>query len=160
GHEDLHAHGQPYHIHGSGHRHQHDHGHRAHGHTHGEVDPAIASTERGIWAVKWSFIALLVTALFQVVVVLLSGSMALLAATIHNFGDASTAIPLGIAFALARRRPSARFTYGLGRVEDLAGVAVVLTIFVSALVAGYQAIHRLIHPQAISHLGAVIAASL
>jgi len=73
------------------HDHAHDehHGHGAHhGHTHGVVDPSIASTDRGLWALKWSFVGLLATALFQVVVVVLSGSVALLADTIHNFGDA------------------------------------------------------------------------
>lgn len=138
----------------------HHHGDGGHGHTHGVIDPSIAASDRGIWAVKWSFAVLFVTALFQLIVVLLSGSIALLADTIHNFGDASTALPLWIAFALARRKPTARFTYGLGRVEDIAGVAVVLTILFSALVAGYQAIDRLIHPQAIHHLGAVIVASV
>src|SRR5437867_9339241 len=103
-------------VHGSG-------GHR-HGHTLGLVDPSIASTGRGLWALKWSFIALLTTALLQAVVVLLSGSVALLADTIHNFADAATAIPLGLAFWLTRRAATRRFTYGLGRVEDLAGIAI------------------------------------
>ena len=91
--------------------------HTAHSHSHGVIDPALAANERGIWALKWSFVGLLITALFQVVVVYYSGSVALLADTIHNFGDAATAVPLWIAFALARRKPSRQFTYGLGRVE-------------------------------------------
>jgi Co/Zn/Cd efflux system component len=82
--------------------HRHDHGHGEHGHAHGAVDPTIGTSERGIWAVKWSFVGLLATALVQIVVVLLSGSVALLSDTIHNFGDAATAIPLGVAFALSR----------------------------------------------------------
>jgi cation diffusion facilitator family transporter len=102
----------------------------------------------------------MITALLQCVVVWLSSSVALLADTIHNLGDATTSIPLWIAFALARRKPSKRFTYGLGRVEDLAGVAVVLTILFSAIVAAYQAIDRLLHPQPISHLLAVVSASV
>ena len=121
----------------------HARGHDEHGHTHGYVDPSISANERGIWAVKWSFVALFVTAAFQLVIVLLSNSIALLADTIHNFGDAATAIPLGIAFLFAKRHPTRRFTYGFGRVEDLAGLAVVLTIFGSAGVAFYQAVHRL-----------------
>jgi len=110
--------------------------------------------------VKWSFVGLLATALVQIVVVLLSGSVALLSDTIHNFGDAATAIPLGIAFALTRLGASRRFTFGYGRVEDLAGVVVVLIILFSAMVAGYQAIERLINPQPIELLGAVAAAAL
>src|SRR5919112_532661 len=121
---------------------QHDH-HGGHGHTHGTVDPSIATSERGIWAVKWSFVALFVTALLQLGVVVLSGSVALLSDTIHNFGDAATAIPLAFAFALARLGATRRFTFGYGRVEDLAGVVVVLIILFSALVAGHQAVERL-----------------
>jgi len=127
---------------------------------HGVIDPQIASTERGIRAVKWSFIGLLLTAVAQMAVVWLSGSVALLADTIHNVGDAATAIPLYIAFWFARRRPDARFTYGYGRVEDLAGVAVVALILASALVAGDQAIDRLLHPQPIAWPGVVALAGL
>ncbi len=131
-----------------------------HGHTHGLMDPSIATTTRGIWALKWSFAGLMVTALLQVFVVWLSGSVALLADTIHNFADAVTAIPLWIAFAFARLQPTRRFSYGYGRVEDLAGIAVVLTILFSAIVAGYEAIQRLFHPQPVGHLWAVVAASI
>src|SRR5215216_4304242 len=139
--------------------HPHDH-HGGHGHTHGAVDPSIATSERGIWAVKWSFVALFVTALVQLGVVLLSGSVAHLSDTIHNFGDAATAVPLWIAFALARLGTSRRFPFGYGRVEDLAGVVVVLIILFSAAVAGYQAIERLINPQPVGFLGALAAASI
>ena len=138
----------------------HGHGHDGHGHSHGFVDPSISSTDRGLWAVKWSFVGLFLTASIQLVIVLLSNSIALLADTIHNFGDAATAIPLGIAFLFAKRAPTRRFTYGFGRVEDLAGLAVVLTIFASAGVAFYQAIHRLMNPQPITHLSAIAVASL
>ena len=131
-----------------------------HGHTHGRVDPSILTTQRGIWAIKWSFVGLFATAVFQVVIVLLSGSVALLADTIHNLGDAVTAIPLWVAFTLGRRKPSERFTYGLGRVEDLAGVAIVLIILLSAIVAGYESINRLFHPQKVEHLWAVMVASI
>ncbi|MEO8223956.1 MAG: cation diffusion facilitator family transporter [Gammaproteobacteria bacterium] len=149
GHEAGHTH--------QGQGHSHDGGH---GHTHGVIDPTIATTERGIWAIKWSFIILAIAAVFQILVVVVSGSVALLADTIHNVGDAVTAIPLWIAFVFARRKPSDQFTYGLGRVEDLAGMTIVGLILVSALVAGYQTIDRLIHPQAISFLGAVAAAGV
>jgi cation diffusion facilitator family transporter len=140
--------------------HEHREGHHDHGHTHGGVDPSVATSSRGIWAVKWSFVALFVTALVQLGVVILTGSVALLSDTIHNFGDAVTAVPLWIAFALARLGTSRRFPYGYGRVEDLAGVVVVLIILFSALVAGYQAIERLINPQPVGFLGALAAAAL
>jgi cation diffusion facilitator family transporter len=146
-----------------GHSEYHNHDHHAHGdhgHAHGAVDPSIATSERGIWAVKWSFVALFVTALLQLGVVLLSGSVALLSDTIHNFGDAATALPLWIAFALTRLGSSRRFPFGYGRVEDLAGVMVVLIILFSALVAGYQAIERLINPQPVGFLGALAAAAI
>jgi len=143
----------------SGHTHGHG-GHGSHGHTHGVIDATIATTDRGIWAIKWSFVILTVTAALQMVVVFLSSSVALLADTIHNIGDATTAIPLWVAFMLARRRPSTTFSYGLGRVEDLAGIVIVLIILFSAIVAGYQAIERLIHPQVVTHLGWLAAAGL
>src|ERR687896_536376 len=142
------------------HPHVHPHGHGEHGHTHGAVDPTIATSERGIWAIKWSFGGLMVTALLQLIVVLMSGSVALLSDTIHNFGDAATAIPLGIAFALTRLGFSRRFTFGYGRVEDLAGVVIVLIILFSAVVAGYQAVERIINPQPVGLLWAVAAAAL
>jgi len=135
-----------------------DHGH--HGHRHGAVDPSIASSDRGLWAVKWSFIVLFAAAAIQLAIVILSNSVSLFADTIHNFGDAGTAIPLAIAFLFSRKKPTTRFTYGYGRVEDFAGILVVLIILASAVVAGYEAIHRLIHPQPVTHLGAVIAASI
>src|SRR5438093_235212 len=141
--------------HHGGHSHA---GGSGHGHTHGVVDPTIATTGRGLWAVKWSFVILAVTATFQLVIVFATGSVALLADTIHNVGDAATAIPLGIAFLLTRRKPSSRFTYGYGRTEDLAGVVVVLIILASAIVAAYEAIDRLIHPQPITLLGWVALA--
>ena len=147
-HENDRAHDHP-HTHGDGER---------HGHTHGVVDPTIATSDRGIWAIKWSFVILAITAALQFAVVVVSGSVALLADTIHNIGDAATAVPLWIAFSLARRKPSPRFTYGLGRVEDLAGVAIVAIILSSAIVAGWEAVDRLIHPRPITLLWAVAAA--
>jgi cation diffusion facilitator family transporter len=149
-----------------GHHHDHDEphgGHRrrhGHGHSHGVVDPSIAATDRGLWALKWSFVGLTITAAIQVIVVVLSGSVGLLADTIHNFADAATAIPLGVAFWLARRGTTRRFTYGLGRVEDFAGILIILTILASALVAAYESISRLIHPQPVGLLWAVMVASV
>lgn len=123
------------------------------GHTHGVIDASLTTTARGIWAIKWSFVILAITAALQLVVVFVSGSVALLADTIHNIGDATTAIPLWIAFVLARRGASKTFPYGLGRVEDLAGILIVLIILFSALVAGYEAIDRLLHPHDVTSLG-------
>lgn len=137
-----------------------DQSHSHHDHTHGTLDPALLTTERGIWAVKWSLVGLTATAAFQLVIVIFSGSIALLADTIHNIADAATAIPLWIAFTWARRQPSRRFTYGYGRVEDVAGVMIVLTILFSAVVAGYQSINRLLYPQSVDHLWAVAVASI
>ena len=136
---------------------EHDH---AHSHTHGVVDPSITTTARGIWAVKWSFLILTATAALQLVVVYFSVSVALLADTIHNVADAGTAIPLWIAFALARKKPTPTFTYGYGRLEDFAGLAIVLIILFSALVAGYEAIGRLFHPRIVLHLGWLALAGL
>jgi cation diffusion facilitator family transporter len=150
-----HDHGDHGHNHGpSGHS-QDSH----HGHTHGVIDPSITTTNEGLWALKWSFVLLMATALLQLAVVFVSGSVGLLADTIHNFGDAATAIPLGIAFLFARKRPNKRFTFGYGRVEDLAGAVIVFTILFSAIVAGCESIDRFFHPQDISHLWAVAIAS-
>jgi cation diffusion facilitator family transporter len=124
------------------------------------VDPKIVTTERGKRAVKWSFIALMVTATMQLVVVYLSDSMALLADTLHNFGDAFTAIPLWIAFNLARRKATKRFTYGWGRIEDLAGVLIVLVILASAVAAGYESIDRFFQPRPVKLLWTVVSAAL
>ncbi|HXZ87814.1 MAG TPA: cation diffusion facilitator family transporter [Candidatus Binataceae bacterium] len=124
-------------------------------HVHGVANPVHLTTARGLQALKWSLGILGIAAMVQLCVVVASGSVALLADTIHNAADACTAIPLGIAFVLMRRTPSARFTYGYGRVEDLAGVAIVLVILASALAAGYEAVRRLIDPHPISALGAV-----
>ncbi len=160
GHDHPHkenAHKKDDHEHGA---HGHDHSGGAHGHTHGTIDPSIISTQRGLWAIKWSFIGLFITTLLQLAVVYFSNSIALLADTIHNLGDACTAIPLGIAFILGKRKPSKRFTYGYGRVEDLAGVVVVLTILGSAIVAGYESIQRFFYPHTVGYLWAVAAASI
>ena len=151
------AHEQGAHSHNE-HGHTHDHG--PHGHTHGTIDPTILTTGHGIWAVKWSFVGLLATTLIQIAIFYFSNSVALLADTIHNLGDACTAIPLGVAFVLGRRRPSKRFTYGYGRVEDLAGVVVVLTILASAALAGYESVERFLHPKPVGYLWAVAVGSI
>lgn len=131
-----------------------------HAHTHGAVDPALLSSRRGIQAIKWSMAALGATALVQAAVVVFTGSAALLADTIHNLGDAATALPLWAAFRLGTRPPTKRFTYGYGRFEDLAGVVIVLLILTSAVVAGYSSIQRLVHPEPIAYLWAVAAAAV
>ncbi len=139
--------------------HEHEH---AHTHTHGTVDPAlfksVSATESGIRAVKWSLAVLGITAVVQLVIVFMSGSVALLSDTVHNFGDASTAVPLWIAFSLMRRKPGGRFTYGYGRVEDLAGLIVLLLILASAVVATYTSIDRLINPRDIEFPWVLMAA--
>jgi len=124
------------------------------------IDPSILTSKRGIWALKWSLIGLMATAILQAVIVYYSGSVALLADTIHNVGDAFTAVPLWLAFRVSTWKPTKRFTYGYGRVEDLAGIAIVLTILFSAVLAGYESINRLLHPQVVQFLLAVVAASL
>ena len=124
------------------------------------VDNALESSAIGIRAVKISLVALGITAIAQAVIVVLSGSVALAADTIHNFSDALTAVPLWIAFALGTRAATRRYTYGLGRAEDLAGLFVVAMIALSAVVAGYEAVLRLMHPVQIQHVGWVAAAGL
>ncbi len=133
-----------------------------HGHSHGEVnvDAALESSARGIRALKVSLLLLGATALFQLVIVLISGSTGLLADTIHNFGDALTAVPLWIAFAVGRRAANRRYTYGYGRAEDVAGVLIVALIFVSAVIAAYESVQKLIHPQPPSNIGWVMAAAV
>lgn len=123
-----------------------------HGHSHGGVDPAVASSREAMRTLWISLIILSATAALQAVVVVLSGSVALLADTVHNVGDALTAAPLAAAFLLARRPATRRLTYGWGRAEDLAGIAVVLVILFSAVYAGYEAVDRLVHPQAPGYL--------
>jgi cation diffusion facilitator family transporter len=163
------------HLHDEDGDHEHDHDHaqesglkgwllgllrpHEHGHYAAALDPAM-SNARGIWAVKVSLIALMATALFQVVIVAISGSVALLADTIHNFSDALTAIPLWIAFTLARRPRNDRYTYGYGRAEDLAGVLIVVMIFLTALEVFRQSIDRIANPQPVDNLGWVAVAAI
>lgn len=124
------------------------------------VDDTLESTAAGIRTVQISLLVLGLTALIQIVIVVMSGSVALAADTIHNFADALTAVPLWIAFALGAKPATRRYTYGFGRVEDLAGSFVVAMITMSAIIAGYEAIARLIHPQQIEHVGWVALAGL
>jgi cation diffusion facilitator family transporter len=126
------------------HAHVHHHGH---GHSHGLVDPSIKRSRAGLTAVGWALLVLGLTALAQTAVFVASGSVALLADLIHNFGDAATAIPLAIAFALRS-----------ARAERWAGLFVVAAIFVSACVAGVESITRLLDPREPDHLGALAAA--
>lgn len=104
--------------------------------------------------------ALGATALFQFIVVFASGSVALLADSVHNLSDALTGVPLWIAFAVGRRAASRRYPYGYGRAEDIAGVFIVAMIALSALLAGYESMRRLFDPQPVTNLGWVALAGL
>ena len=130
------------------------------GHDHLGPDPVVLATRDGIRATWISLAALLVTAGFQLAIVAASGSVALLADTVHNFTDALTAIPLLIAFRLGRRPPSRRYPYGFHRAEDVAGILIVAMIFLSAVVAAVEAVQRLIHPQPVERVGWVLAAGI
>jgi cation diffusion facilitator family transporter len=133
-----------------------------HGHQHDEaqVDRAMETSARGVWALKVSLMGLGATALFQVIIVLVSGSAGLLADSIHNVADAFTAIPLWIAFALARRPATRRYTYGYGRAEDIAGAIIVLVIFLSSLLAAYESAQKLLRPEPLRDAGWVMVAAL
>ena len=156
---------------GHGHGHGDGHGHGLWGrlrsvlrpHSHDavdSVDAALEASAEGIRAVRISLVALLVTAVLQALVVLATGSVALLADTIHNFSDALTAVPLWIAFVLGRRPASRRYTYGYGRAEDLAGVFIVAMIALSATMSGYESVRRLIEPEPVTNIGVLIAAGM
>jgi cation diffusion facilitator family transporter len=124
------------------------------------VDLAMETSRDGVRALWISLAVLGATAAVQAVVVVFSGSVALLGDTLHNVADALTAIPLGIAFVLGRRAPTRRYTYGYGRAEDLAGILIVVFIAGSSALAGYEAVRRLLHPTAVSHLPYVAGAAL
>jgi cation diffusion facilitator family transporter len=152
----------------------HDHGHEHAGflgalkglvapHSHDakdSLDRALEGSREGIRAVAASLLILLLTAGIQAMVVVASGSVALLGDTLHNAADALTAVPLWLAFRLGRRTPTPKFTYGYGKAEDLAGVVVLALIFGSAVFTGYEAIVRLMHPQKITDLGIVVVAAV
>jgi cation diffusion facilitator family transporter len=124
------------------------------------VDSALEASAEGVRAVRISLAVLLLTGLVQAVVVVVTGSVALLADTIHNLSDALTAVPLWVAFVLGRRLPTRRYTYGFGRAEDLAGVFIVAMIALSAVVAGVESVRRLLDPQPIDNAVVVLAAGL
>ncbi|GAC1313894.1 MAG: cation diffusion facilitator family transporter [Chloroflexota bacterium] len=153
------------------HDHDHDHDHRSglrgfvgslfshHSHDAADsLDDALAGSQQGIRAVQVSLVGLGLTAGVQIAVVMLSGSVALLADAIHNVADAFTAVPLWIAFWLGTRAPTRRYPYGYGRIEDLAGVVVVLMIAGSSAVAAWESIQRLLQPQTPNNLVWVAAA--
>jgi len=168
-----HPHGDHEHPHGD---HEHPHGDHEHPrgvrgvlqqvfvpHSHDaadSMDDALESSGRGIRAVKFSLVGLGATAVLQLGVVVVSGSVALLADTVHNFSDALTAVPLWIAFVYGRRAATRRFTHGYGRAEDLAGLFIVAMIALSAIVAAVESIRRFGHPQSVTHLGWVLAAGV
>jgi cation diffusion facilitator family transporter len=138
-------------------------GHLVRPHSHeasDKVDAAMEASAEGIRALWISLAALGVTAAIQAVVVVLSGSVALLGDTLHNAADALTALPLGVAFVVGRRAPNRRYNYGYGRAEDLAGIVIVVLILASSALAAYEAVTRLIHPQRVSNLIVVAAAAL
>ncbi|MFC8126328.1 cation diffusion facilitator family transporter [Streptomyces sp. NPDC057302] len=167
-HHEHHEHHEPGHGHGSGGagwsaRWRHKAGHLLKPHSHeaaDKVDPALESSARGMRALWISLAVLGVTAAAQAVIVVLTGSVALLGDTVHNAADALTAIPLGIAFVLGRRAATRRFTYGYGRAEDLAGIVILLTIAGSAAFAAWAAVDRLLNPRALEHVWVVAAAAV
>ena len=131
-----------------------------HSHDAGDkVDTAMEGSREGMRTLWLSLAILSATTLIQAVIVAISGSVALLGDTVHNAADALTALPLGAAFVFGRRPPTRRYTYGYGRAEDLAGIAIVLVIAASSALAAYEAIDRLIHPRDVSHLWAVALAA-
>jgi cation diffusion facilitator family transporter len=120
----------------------------------------MEASREGIRTLWISLGVLATTAVLQAVITAFSGSVALLGDTLHNMADALTAVPLGIAFMIGRRAATRRYTYGYGRAEDLAGVAIVLVIAASSVLAGYEAVRRLLHPAEVTHLPYVAAAAL
>ncbi|MFF3057299.1 cation diffusion facilitator family transporter [Streptomyces sp. NPDC057909] len=183
GQEDHAPHGNHDHGHGPASGHSHDHGDHGTAHDHGhhgsgrwsriklritphsheatdKVDSAMESSAEGMRTLWISLAVLGVTTVLQALIFALSGSVALLGDTVHNAADALTAVPLGIAFILGRRAATRRFTYGFGRSEDLAGIAILLTITASSALAAYTAIDRLLNPQDITHLSWVAAGAV
>lgn len=137
-----------------------DHKHEGeHGHSHGVTDPVILTSQRGIQAIRSSLLIFLLASLFEVSIAWLSGSVALLADAAHNLGDTCSSLPLWLAFKMAGQKPTRRFTYGYGRLEDFGGLFVLVLILASCVVAGYTAIHRLLHPQPVLRTGIVILAA-
>lgn len=166
-----------------GHSHEHDHDDHGHDHREGSgiwgvlagalhlpgyshtheqtaANDALFSSDLAVRTVRWAFVFLAATTLIQFVIYLSSGSVALLADTVHNLGDALNSLPLWIAFALIRRSANRRYTYGYGRAEDLAGVLIVASIVFSAGYIVWESVQKLINPQPLTHLGWVAAAAL
>nr|WP_285562926.1 cation diffusion facilitator family transporter [Streptomyces hygroscopicus] len=188
GSDHPHPHADDHHDHGDheggGHDHGHQHGDHGHEHDHGggrwarlrhqlahlvtphsheamdKVDSAMETSREGMRTLWLSLGILGLTTVIQAVIVAVSGSVALLGDTIHNAADALTALPLGIAFVLGRRAANRRYTYGYGRAEDLAGIAIVLTIAASSALAAYEAVDRLLDPREITHLWVVAIAAV
>ncbi|WP_349899612.1 cation diffusion facilitator family transporter [Parafrigoribacterium soli] len=172
-----HEHQRP---HDHDHDHDHDHSHGPNGHSHPSgirgffyglfvphshdaadaIDDALEASAAGVRALKISLFVLLGTTVLQLIIFIISGSVALLADTIHNFSDALTAVPLWVAFVLARRAASRHYTYGYGRAEDLAGLFIVAVVALSAVVAGYEAVTRFIHPEPLHNLEWVVVAGV
>lgn len=174
-HEHDHEHPHDHdHDHPHDHEHPHDHAHPSgvlgwiaqifhlHGHEHASLnaDSAFTSNQAGIRTVWLALAALGITSLLQVGIVALSGSVALLADTVHNIGDTLNSIPLLVAFYLARRAATRRYTYGFGRAEDVAGVFIVLSIAVSAAVVFWESIQKLLNPHPMENIGWVAAAAI
>lgn len=170
-HSSHHDHDHALHSDGGVHLHDHDHPSGLKGflrglfvpHTHDaadSIDDAMEASHEGVRALVISLVILLVTTILQAVVFLFSGSVALLADTVHNFSDALTAIPLWVAFILGRRAANRRYTYGFGRAEDLAGLFIVVVVALSAVVAAWQSIDRLLHPQPLQNVWWVVVAGV
>ncbi|WP_251446376.1 cation diffusion facilitator family transporter [Microbacterium sp. USTB-Y] len=176
GHDRSPEHGHDHELH-----HEHDHPHHEHDHDHphggvrgflydlfvphshdvaDSIDDALEASRAGVRALKISLFVLLGTTILQAALVVVTGSVALLADTIHNFADALTAVPLWIAFVLGRRAATRRHTYGYGRAEDLAGLFIVFVVALSAVIAGAEAIDRFIHPRPVEAPWLLVAAGL
>ena len=159
GHDDAHAHDHEPEARGGWRRLKELVAPHGHDHSHG-TDAPLEASARGQRALLVSVLGLGATALIQALVVLLSGSVALLGDTLHNLADALTAVPLAVAFRVGRRPPNRRYTYGYGRAEDLAGIVIVAFIFASCAIAAFEAVRRLRNPGDVHYLGAVAAAAL
>lgn len=163
GRDQSEAHGSANHCHHGSHSDEHhdahEHRHRrgpvrfiielvgGHSHDHADsLDDSLMASRAGMRALTISLSGLLVTAVLQLIVFSISDSVGLLADMIHNFADAFTAVPIGVALLIGRRPATRRYTYGFGRSEDLAGLAVLLVIAASAVIAAWEAVSRIVHP--------------
>jgi cation diffusion facilitator family transporter len=159
-HRHDHEHGGHSHVNAPGVLTQIRHAMRPHSHEASDkLDGAMEASAEGMRALWISLAVLGATAVIQAIAVAFSGSVALLGDTLHNAVDALTAVPLGVAFVLGRRPANRRYTYGYGRAEDLAGLAIIVFIAASSVLAAYQAVDRLAHPRPVSNLVAVAAAA-